>query len=233
MAIRNTAGAGAGLQLATSSILFTNFSVCGLFRHRGSLPGGDGTVFGIFAGYQSFIYLISHDYSGGAALYVSYDNGYQMLSGSDFAKDDWVGIGMTCAGTGSNQMSIIVAPTSGGAATSIPMTIGGPGGSISQVEVLLRTLFATSGSLCDVQNFKIGAGVLSASQIRDETWSLDVENPGLWSPIRAPMTDGDLTTQASPLTVVNPGGLSIVTGPLVPSGGGSPTLLSRRRSFQY
>lgn len=233
MAIRNTSAEISGLAISGGLPSITNLTVTGLFRHRQGNPSGDQVLIGARAGYSNYIYIQSNDYSGGAVIDLWTASDWQRLTATAFTADAWVAVGLSCSGVGSNQLRIITAESDSASPADVTQTLGGSSGTTTDIEFLVRTLFANLGSYLDVQNIKIGGGVLDAVQMRDEAWSLDVEYPGLWTPIHAPMTSGTLVAQAAPLTVVNSAGLSVVTGPLVPSGGGSSTLLSRRRSFQY
>jgi hypothetical protein len=152
------------------------------------------------------------------------------LSGTSFAVDDWTAICFACGGVGTDLLRIVMSTADDATPVEVTRTLGGSTGTVSLFEAIHRTLFVSRGSHLDIQNLKVGAGYLTAAKLHDEAWSTDIEHPGDWTPIHAPMTDGTLSFQASPFALVNESGLEVVTGPLAGGGGGSPSpLLIRRR----
>lgn len=208
----------------------TSFSASCLFRHNDTISGGDPTILHFFASYTSYFSIISLNIDGSTAgLYLWTQDTWIEISGATFPRSTWMGLGVSCAGTGTNQL-IISLSTSGSATPSqYTLTLGGPGGTITLMEALFRSVFTATGSMNDMQNLKFGANALTATKLRDEAWNLAIQNTGDWSPIHAPMTSGTLTTQASPFSVYNAGGLTTVAGPLVEASPTGSTLLMRRR----
>jgi len=230
MAIRNTSGEVAGLSLASGLPTIQNMSASCLIRLRQAHADGEQMMLCARVGTSNWISLMTDVSSGNGMVRLYTGSAWEEISGSTYATNTWTAIGFSCGGVGTDLLRVMRSTASDATPAGYTRTLGGSTGTVTLFEAIHRTLFLDRGSHLDIQNLKVGAGFLSATQLHDEAWSTSVVHSGSWTPIHAPMTDGTLSFQASPFALVNESGLEVVTGPLAGGGGGSPSpLLIRRR----
>ena len=220
MAISNTNGTVSGLSETSDLEAITDFSMTMLCRLRQGHTSGEMPLWELTASGKRLELRMNVAAPGTNAVFILDNNGgWESLDALVHPLNTWVGIGVSCGGTGATDLTIALALDAVSAPVVVSRQI-----TPTWTPTLLRLLHSSLawGIHGDIQNVKYGENALTASQLRDECWAAAVMHPSSWTPIVTEMIDGDLTAQAEGFTQVSSGNLAVVPGPLVSSGGGTP-----------
>jgi len=224
MSINNATAAVAGLSLATGLEAITDCTLTGLFKVHQAHTSGEMPLIE-FMKTGNNLEIRADGFGADRVFRVSKNSGstWEQLDDTVGPFGEYVGLGISCAGTGTDELIICYSPEPG-VFTEIPLTLGGSTWTPTALRLLHGSIISTRGCYAEMQNVKYGQNPLTAAQMADECWNLAVQHSSDWTPLETPMSSGNLATQAGTLTVVSSGDLAVTVGPLAESTGTPPTV---------
>ncbi len=224
MAIRNTDGSASGLLEDTGLPAITSSTITGLCLIEEASAGGEAFLFEFRSDTGKYLGM-TYDVNAGpkVAIRLSWDGGWNEVNANFADLNAPFAWGVSCSGTGANQLTVMLSTGPSATPLSYPLTLGGSTWTPDDLRLLFNTV-QNRGIRGWQQNVKYGSGSMSAAQMHAEAWNLAVQNPGLWTPVVTEMVAGDLTAQREGFVAVNAGSLAVVPGYFTDTGGSTATI---------